>query len=224
MGKVIELKKLSKTYQTPGEEIHALRELDLTIEEGSFLAVMGRSGCGKTTLLNILGTLLPPTSGSYQLRGREVNGLSQKEIAALRRTEIGFVFQQYRLLRAYSVWENICMPFVLNHDKPDRAYLEDLAASCGIYEKLDKYPDQLSGGEQQRVAIVRAMAPKPAILLADEPTGNLDYQTGQNVMAVLASCRRQYHQTIVMATHDNECASYADQILVMSDGRIQTPA
>lgn len=216
----IVLKDIQKTYIVPGEEIHAVNGISLTIPEGEFIAIMGRSGCGKSTLLQILGTLLPPTSGSYLLRGQEVAGMNEKQISALRRREIGFVFQQYRLIREYSVWENICMPLCLDHEKPDEDYLRDLARSCGIVDKLGKYPDQLSGGEQQRVAIVRAMAHKPSIVLADEPTGNLDYHTGQEVMNVLAACRRRFHQTIVMVTHDRETASYADNVLMMEDGRI----
>ena len=220
MSTQIELKDIQKIYSLPNEEIYALRGISLTIEEGEFVAIMGRSGCGKSTLLNILGTLLAPTSGSYLLQGKEVAGMSEKQICALRRREIGFVFQQYRLIREYSAWENICMPLCLDHAEPDEEYLQDLARSCGIRDKLGKYPDQLSGGEQQRVAIVRAMAHKPGILLADEPTGNLDSYTGQEVMSALSTCRRRFQQTIVMVTHDKETASYADRVLTMEDGMI----
>lgn len=217
----IVLKNLCKTYSMPGEEIHAVRDITLTIPNREFIAIMGRSGCGKSTLLQILGTLLAPTSGSYLLRGQEVAGMNEKQVSALRRREIGFVFQQYRLIREYSVWENICMPLCLDRAKPDEDYIMDLARSCGISDKMGKYPDQLSGGEQQRVAIVRAMAAKPSILLADEPTGNLDYKTGKEIMYVLQVCRARFHQTIVMVTHDRETASCADQVWWMEDGQIQ---
>lgn len=147
--------------------------------------------------------------------------MNEKQVSALRRREIGFVFQQYRLIREYSVWENICMPLCLDRAKPDEDYIMDLARSCGISDKMGKYPDQLSGGEQQRVAIVRAMAAKPSILLADEPTGNLDYKTGKEIMYVLQVCLARFHQTIVMVTHDRETASCADQVWWMEDGQIQ---
>ena len=168
------LKGISKTYLAPNGEVHALRQVDFQVAEGEFVAVMGRSGSGKSTLLNILGTLLKPTSGEYILRGQQVDQMTEDQILALRRKDIGFVFQRYRLLRAYSIWENICMPLALDQADVDAEYLEDLAERCGIPDKLDNYPDQLSGGEQQRVALIRAMAHKPAVVLADEPTGNLE--------------------------------------------------
>ncbi len=213
------LKGISKTYLAPNGEVHALRQVDFQVAEGEFVAVMGRSGSGKSTLLNILGTLLKPTSGEYILRGQQVDQMTEDQILALRRKDIGFVFQRYRLLRAYSIWENICMPLALDQADVDAEYLEDLAERCGIPDKLDNYPDQLSGGEQQRVALIRAMAHKPAVVLADEPTGNLDYKTGMSIMSLMEDCRREFGQTIVMVTHDNECASYADRIVRLEDGR-----
>ena len=213
------LKGISKTYLAPNGEVHALRQVDFQVAEGEFVAVMGRSGSGKSTLLNILGTLLKPTSGEYILRGQQVDQMTEDQILALRRRDIGFVFQRYRLLRAYSIWENICMPLALDQADVDAEYLEDLAERCGIPDKLDNYPDQLSGGEQQRVALIRAMAHKPAVVLADEPTGNLDYKTGMSIMSLMEDCRREFGQTIVMVTHDNECASYADRIVRLEDGR-----
>ena len=224
MAEPIVLKNICKTYFLPGEEIHAVDDVSLTIPEGEFISIMGRSGCGKSTLLQILGTLLAPTSGSYLLRGRKVAGMNEKQVSALRRREIGFVFQQYRLIKEYSIWENICMPLCLDRAKPDEDYIRDLARSCGISDKLGKYPDQLSGGEQQRAAIVRAMAIKPSILLADEPTGNLDHRTGQDVMHALEICRRRFQQTIVMVTHDPETAACADTIWWMEDGKIYPDA
>ena len=200
--------------------VTALNGVSLEIPEGELIAIMGRSGSGKSTLLNILGTLQKPTSGTYWLEGQAVDQMSEKQILSLRRKKLGFVFQQYRLLPAYTVWENICLPLALDRMPADRAYLENLAERCGIQDKLDAYPDQLSGGQQQRAALVRAMSHKPAVLLADEPTGNLDYRTGMEVMSLLLECRREYGQTVVMVTHDNECADYADRILHMEDGVI----
>lgn len=217
---IVSLKKISKTYLASNGEVHALSGVDLTVEEGEFVAVMGRSGSGKSTLLNIIGTLLKPTSGEYCLRERRVDEMKESEILSLRRREIGFVFQKYRLLRSYTTWENICMPLALDQVTADEEYLKILAERCGLLDKLDKYPDQLSGGEQQRAAILRAMSHKPAVVLADEPTGNLDYRTGMQVMHVMMDCRRDFGQTIIMVTHDNECASYADRIVMLEDGKI----
>ena len=213
------LNGISKTYLASNGEVHALRQVDFQVKEGEFVAVMGRSGSGKSTLLNIIGTLLKPTSGEYFLRGQQVDQMTEDQILALRRREIGFVFQRYRLLRAYTIWENICMPLALDQAEVDAAYLEDLAERCGIGDKLDNYPDQLSGGEQQRVALIRAMAHKPAVVLADEPTGNLDYKTGMAIMELMEDCRREYSQTILMVTHDRECASYADRVVTLEDGK-----
>lgn len=214
------LKDISKTYIAANEEIHALNHINFAVKEGEFVAIMGRSGSGKSTLLNILGTLQKPTSGEYFLGSQNVNRLSENEILTLRRREIGFVFQKFRLLSSYTIWENICMPLALDHAVPDFDYLKTLAERCGISDKLDVYPDQLSGGEQQRVAFIRAMANKPSIVLADEPTGNLDYKTGMAVMNLMADCRKEFGQTIIMVTHDNECASYADRVIALEDGKI----
>ena len=217
---IIVLKGVSKVYQASNGIVHAVNDVDLSVLSGEFLAVMGRSGSGKSTLLQIIGTLQQPSKGEYFLNGKRVDQMKETEILALRRREIGFVFQHYQLLRAYTVWENICMPLALDHVPADIAYLETLAERCGIADKLDEYPDQLSGGQQQRVAIVRGMAHKPSVLLADEPTGNLDYKTGMQIMQVILDCRREFGQTVVMVTHDNECADYADRVIHLEDGRL----
>lgn len=214
------LQEISKTYLASNGEVHALRHVDFQVTEGEFVAVMGRSGSGKSTLLNIVGTLIQPTEGKYFLRGQQVDQMSENQILALRRKEIGFVFQRYRLLRPYTAWENICMPLALEQADVDAEYLQELAERCGIADKLDNYPDQMSGGEQQRVALIRAMANKPAVVLADEPTGNLDYKTGMAIMGLMEDCRREFGQTILMVTHDNECAAYADRLVMLEDGKI----
>lgn len=218
---MVRMEGIRKTYLTSHGEVHALNGVDLTVEEGEFLAIMGRSGSGKSTLLNIIGTLQKPTAGSYFLRERQVDQMTEKEILELRRREIGFVFQQYRLLASYTIWENICMPLALDQMEVDEEYIQNLAERCGILEKLDAYPDQLSGGEQQRAALIRAMAHKPSIVIADEPTGNLDYRTGMEIMNLITECRLSFGQTILMVTHDNECASYADRVIAMEDGKIK---
>ena len=218
---MVRLEGIRKTYLTSHGEVHALNGVDLIVEEGEFLAVMGRSGSGKSTLLNIIGTLQKPTAGSYFLRERQVDQMTEKEILELRRREIGFVFQQYRLLASYTIWENICMPLALDQMEVDEEYIQNLAERCGILEKLDAYPDQLSGGEQQRAALIRAMAHKPSIVIADEPTGNLDYRTGMEIMNLITECRLSFGQTILMVTHDNKCASYADRVIAMEDGKIK---
>ena len=217
---IVHISGISKKYPASTSEIFALRQVDFQVEEGEFVAIMGRSGSGKSTLLNIIGTLIKPTTGEYFLRGERVDQMSEDQILALRRKEIGFVFQQYRLFRSYSVWENICMPLALDQVEVDADYLQELASRCGIADKLDNYPEQLSGGEQQRVALIRAMAHKPAVVLADEPTGNLDYKTGMAIMQLMEDCRREFGQTIIMVTHDKESADYADRLVILEDGKI----
>ena len=216
---LIQLEHISKIYtETGAQKIQPLTDLNFHMDEGQFIAVMGRSGSGKSTLLNIIGLLLSPTSGSYKFEGTEVSSYTEKEKAVFRRRNVGFVFQKYQLIQDMSIWENICMPCYLDHKKPDRDFIYEAAEKMGLMERLDSYPAALSGGEQQRVAIIRAMANHPKVILADEPTGNLDYATGQQVMEAITVSKRTFGQTILMVTHDNETASYADQILYMQDG------
>lgn len=221
MGTIIEMQDVSKSYQLGQKSISALRHFSIKVEEGEFVAVMGRSGSGKSTFLKIAGTLEKPDSGNVILNGREISRLSKHNICKLRQKQIGFVFQQYQLLPEYTVWDNVCMPLYISHRTPDRLYLRKLLERVQLLNRRLDYPEQLSGGEQQRVAIARAMVAKPAILLADEPTGNLDYHTGQEVMQMLCASREIYRQTIVMVTHDMESANYADRIVVIEDGRLQ---
>lgn len=216
----IVLNDITKTYHTDKLPVRAVNGISLTLEKGSFTAIVGKSGSGKSTLLKIMGTLEQPTSGTVELSGCNIAALKPKELARFRRQKIGFVFQQFQLLPEYSVWENICMPVFLDHKEVDTGYITSLCKTLQIEDKLPYSPDELSGGEQQRAAIARALSNRPAILLADEPTGNLDYQTGLETMQALEAGRALCGQTVVMVTHDQEWASRADSIIQIKDGRV----
>ena len=211
---------VSKAYQNGSEKLYALRDVNLVIEEGTFTAVMGRSGSGKTTLLNMMGALDQPTQGQVLFLGKDLGAMQEKELAALRRREIGFVFQKYQLLEEYDLWDNICVPIYLDHREPDRAYLEKILQVFGLSERKHAFPSQLSGGQQQRVAIARALAIRPVLILADEPTGNLDFKTGQEVLGLLRLSQRELGRTVVMVTHDRESAALCDRVVTIEDGRI----
>lgn len=211
---------VSKAYQNGSEKLYALRDVNLVIEEGTFTAVMGRSGSGKTTLLNMMGALDQPTQGQVLFLGKDLGAMQERELAALRRREIGFVFQKYQLLEEYDLWDNICVPIYLDHREPDRAYLEKILQVFGLSERKHAFPSQLSGGQQQRVAIARALAIRPVLILADEPTGNLDYKTGQEVLGLLRLSQRELGRTVVMVTHDRESAALCDRVVTIEDGRI----
>ena len=211
---------VSKAYQNGSEKLYALRDVNLVIEEGTFTAVMGRSGSGKTTLLNMMGALDQPTQGQVLFLGKDLGAMQEKELAALRRREIGFVFQKYQLLEEYDLWDNICVPIYLDHREPDRAYLEKILQVFGLSERKHAFPSQLSGGQQQRVAIARALAIRPVLILADEPTGNLDYKTGQEVLGLLRLSQRELGRTVVMVTHDRESAALCDRVVTIEDCRI----
>ena len=211
---------VSKAYQNGSEKLYALRDVNLVIEEGTFTAVMGRSGSGKTTLLNMMGALDQPTQGQVLFLGKDLGAMQEKELAALRRREIGFVFQKYQLLEEYDLWDNICVPIYLDHREPDRAYLEKILQVFGLSERKHAFPSQLSGGQQQRVAIARARAIRPVLILADDPTGNLDYKTGQEVLGLLRLSQRELGRTVVMVTHDRESAALCDRVVTIEDGRI----
>lgn len=221
MKTVIRLDKVSKSYTLGEKKITALKEFSFEVKSGEFVAVMGRSGSGKSTFLKIAGTLEKPDTGAVFLNGIQINGLSQKKICKIRQKKIGFIFQQYQLLPEYTIWDNVCMPLYIAHTVPDKAYIRQLLEKVGLWDRNGDYPDQLSGGEQQRVAIARAMAAKPGVILADEPTGNLDYQTGQEIMKLSCASRELYRQTIVMVTHDMDSANYADRIVYMEDGALR---
>ncbi len=211
---------LKKYYVTDTYEVHALDGVSLTAGEGKFLAVVGTSGSGKTTLLNMLGGLEVPDSGGIWIRGISLKDLDREERTVFRRRNIGFVFQQYNLIPSLSVYENIVLPLRLDGQGIDERFLEEITDLLGLADKLDRLPGTLSGGQQQRTAIARAMLTKPAVLLADEPTGNLDSVTGMEVTGLLRSCAFRFHQTVIVVTHQEEVAQMADRIIRMSDGRI----
>lgn len=218
---MIRLEHVSKGYQLGKKQIQALTDLNITVEQGEFVAVMGRSGSGKSTFLKIAGTLEQPDEGKVWIGDQELQTLSEQELCKMRQTEIGFVFQKYQLLPEYSVWDNVCMPLYIAHQEPEVSYIQSILQHVGLWERRMDYPEELSGGEQQRVAIARAMSAKPELILADEPTGNLDYRTGQEIMRMLRASRELYLQTIVMVTHDMESANYADRIVILEDGKLR---
>ena len=220
MESILKAVGLKKHYGSGETEVRALDGVDLEIERGKFTAIIGTSGSGKSTLLNMLGGLDTPTEGSVQIGGTELARLDREQATIFRRKQIGFVFQNYNLIPVLTVWENIVFPLSLDGQKPDRPFIMKVAELLGLEEKLDSLPGHLSGGQQQRVAIARALASKPAIILADEPTGNLDSRTSDDVMGLLQMSSREFHQTIVMITHNPEIAQMADRIVRIEDGRI----
>ena len=213
---------LEKVYGTGEARVRALDGVDLDVEQGEFVAVVGTSGSGKSTLLHMLGGLDRPTAGTVEVEGRNIFALSDEALTVFRRRKIGFVFQAYNLVPVLSVWENIVLPVQLDGRRPDKAYLAQVVEALGLSEKLDRLPGQLSGGQQQRVAIARALAAQPAILLADEPTGNLDSKTSQDVLSLMKVTGRRFSQTMVMITHNEEIAQLADRIVRIEDGHIVT--
>ena len=220
MMTILETKDLRKVYGSGDTEVRALDGVDLTVEKGEFVAVVGTSGSGKSTLLHMLGGLDRPTSGTVTVDGRELSALKDEELTIFRRRKIGFVFQNYNLVPVLNVYENIVLPIQLDGKAPDRGYVDQIIETLGLGNKLQNLPNNLSGGQQQRVAIARALAAKPAILLADEPTGNLDSRTSQDVMSLLKVTAQKFSQTIVMITHNEELAQMADRIIRIEDGRI----
>ena len=219
---ILETKDLRKHYGSGETEVRALDGVDLTVEKGEFAAVVGTSGSGKSTLLHMLGGLDRPTSGSVTVDGKNIFSLKDEALTIFRRRKIGFVFQNYNLVPVLSVYENIVLPIQLDGQKPDAAYVDQIIETLGLEKKLRNLPNNLSGGQQQRVAIARALAAKPAIILADEPTGNLDSRTSQDVMALLKITSQKFAQTIVMITHNEEIAQMADRIIRIEDGKIRS--
>lgn len=211
---------LTKHYTTDTYEVHALDGVSLSVEEGEFLAVVGTSGSGKTTLLNMLGGLDVPTSGGVWIRGVSLKDMTGEERTVFRRRNIGFVFQQYNLVPALSVYENIVLPLRLDGQQIDEPLLDEIISILGLKDKMERLPETLSGGQQQRTAIARALLSKPAVLLADEPTGSLDSATGMEVVGLLRSCAARVHQTVIVVTHQEEVAQAADRIIRMADGKI----
>ena len=212
--------ELRKVYGTGPAQVEALRGIDLRIEKGEFAAIMGPSGSGKSTLLHILGTVDKPTSGRVFVEGREISNLSPGEAAIYRRRKAGIIYQSYNLIPGLSVRDNILLPLLLDGRKPDGNLFEEITDRLGLKAFLDLLPGQLSGGQQQRTAIARAIAAKPSIILADEPTGNLDSKTGDEVMALLKFSARKYGQTLVVITHNEDIAQMADRTIVIEDGKV----
>lgn len=217
---VLQVNSLKKIYGQGENAVHALDGVDLAVEKGEFVAIVGTSGSGKSTLLHMLGGLDRPTSGTVQVDGRDLSTLKDEELTIFRRRKIGFVFQNYNLVPVLNVMDNILLPIRLDGRKEDKAYLDEIIRTLGLEQKLENLPNNLSGGQQQRVAIARALAAKPAIILADEPTGNLDSKTSQDVLSLLKVTSERFCQTIVMITHNEEIAQLADRIIRIEDGRI----
>ena len=217
---VLQTAGLRKVYGAGDTEVRALDGVDLTVESGEFVAVVGTSGSGKSTLLHMLGGLDRPTSGKVYVDGNDIFALKDDELTIFRRRRIGFVFQAYNLVPVLSVYENIVLPIELDGGTVDKSYVDEIIRTLGLECKLLSLPSQLSGGQQQRVAIARALAAKPAILLADEPTGNLDSRTSQDVLALLRVTGEKFGQTIVMITHNEEIAQLAHRIVRIEDGKI----
>ncbi|MFA9463114.1 MAG: ABC transporter ATP-binding protein [Velocimicrobium sp.] len=217
---ILETKDLTKTYGFGETAVHALDGVDFTVKVGEFVAIVGMSGSGKSTLLHILGGLDRPTNGSVIVDGKEIFTLKEEALTIFRRRKIGFVFQNYNLVPVLNVYENIVLPVQLDGNEPDKAYVDQIFETLGIESKLQNLPNNLSGGQQQRVAIARALASKPAIILADEPTGNLDSKTSQDVLGLLKVSSQKFNQTIVMITHNEEIAQLADRIIRIEDGKI----
>ena len=217
---IVEAREIKKYYGSGEARVKALNGITLSIKKGEFVAVVGSSGSGKTTLLNMIGGLDVPDSGEVIIDGKRLNDFSDDELTVFRRRKIGFIFQQYNLLPMLNVWENIILPVKMDGLKADREYLKEVTAMLGLSDKQDRLPEELSGGQQQRVAIARALAAKPAIVLADEPTGNLDSRTSQDVLGLLKITGEKYSQTIVMITHNEEIAQLADRIVRIEDGKI----
>ena len=219
---VLKTNSLRKIYGAGDTEVRALDGVDLSVEKGEFVAVVGTSGSGKSTLLHMLGGLDRPTSGSVTVDGQEIFSLKDEALTIFRRRKVGFIFQNYNLVPVLSVYENIVLPIQLDGRKPDGPYVDQIVETLGLEKKLQNLPGQLSGGQQQRVAIARALAAKPAIVLADEPTGNLDSKTSQDVMSLLKITSEKFAQTIVMITHNEEIAQLADRIIRIEDGTIRS--
>lgn len=220
MSIILQAEKLYKEYKTSSGAVNALNGVDLSIEKGLFYAIIGRSGSGKSTLLHVLSGLDRPTSGKVLIDGVDMFSFSDEKMAIFRRRSMGFVFQQFNLLDEYSVLNSICMPLRLDGRKPDETFLAEVTKMLGIEEKLKKYPYELSGGEQQRVAIARSILAKPHIIFADEPTGNLDKKAGEDTLNLLSSCAARFGQTLIIVTHDLEIAKKADRIIKIEDGKI----
>lgn len=217
---VLETRDLKKYYGNEPNITKALDGVSLSVERGEFLAIVGTSGSGKSTLLNMIGGLDVPTSGKVFVEDRDLSELKEEQLTIFRRRKIGFIFQNYNLVPVLNVYENITLPVELDGNKVDRNFLQEVVRMLALEDKLDNLPNNLSGGQQQRVAIARALISKPAIVLADEPTGNLDSRTSSDVLGLLKGTSQNFHQTLVMITHNSEIAQLADRIVRIEDGKI----
>lgn len=220
MHPILETIDLVKTYGDGDHQIKAIDHTSITVEHGEFVAVVGRSGSGKSTLLHMLGGLDRPDSGQVIISGQDLFSLKDEQLAVFRRRKIGFIFQDFNLIPALNVWENIVLPIGLDGKRVNKDYVMDIIQSIGMEDRLKALPSTLSGGQKQRTAIARALASRPAIILADEPTGNLDSHTEMEVVAMLKSCVAKYGQTLVMITHDETIAQMADRTLIIEDGKV----
>ncbi len=220
MNTILRTENLCKFYGKGENEVRAVQDANLSIKQGEFVAIIGKSGSGKSTLLHMLGGLDMPTKGTVFVKEKDIFKLKEDELAVFRRRKIGFIFQAFNLVSSINVWENIVLPIGLDGGTVDKAYVKDIISTLDIGNKLYNLPNTLSGGQQQRVAIARAIASKPDIILADEPTGNLDSKTGDEVIGLLKMTAQKYGQTLVMITHDEDIAQIADRVLVIEDGRV----
>ncbi len=220
MKAILETEDLVKYYGEGENQVRAIDHTSMQVQHGEFVAVVGRSGSGKSTLLHMLGGLDRPDSGKVYIEGRDIFDLKDEQLAVFRRSKIGFIFQDYNLMPALNVWENIVLPIGLDGKKVKKDFVLDIVKSIGMEERLHAMPNQLSGGQKQRVAIARALAARPAIILADEPTGNLDSHTEMEVISILKNCVSKYGQTLVMITHDETIAQMADRVIVIADGKV----
>ncbi len=220
MEAILKVEGISKTYRSGSVEVPALKKCDIEFEKGEFVAIIGKSGSGKSTLLRILGTMDKPDGGVVEIEGQNVLNMSDKELSAFRRQKIGYVYQDYSLFPEFTAYENIIMPLVLDKKDANKDEIDELMERLEISHCRDKFPSQMSGGEQQRVAIARALATHPAVIFADEPTGNLDAASAENVAQMLSLASENYNQTIIMVTHDMQMAEHADRILTIVDGNV----
>lgn len=221
MEPIVQTVDLCKYYGKGENQVKAVQHASLTIRKGEFTAIVGKSGSGKSTLLHMIGGLDTPTSGRVLIKGKDIFSYKEDALAVFRRRKIGFIFQAFNLVSSINVWENIVLPIGLDGRKVDEKFIMDIVRTLGLEEKLHNLPNTLSGGQQQRVAIARALASKPDILCADEPTGNLDSHTSEEVIGLLKMSVEKYGQTLVMITHDEDIAQIADRILVIEDGKVE---
>ena len=222
MGDILRAEGICKTYHTGMVDVHALKKCDINIRKGEFTAIIGKSGSGKLTLLRILGSMDRPDEGKVYIDDIDISELNDRQLSKLRREKIGYVYQNYSLIPEYTAYENIALPVILDNQDVDEDEINELLVSLQIEHCRNKFPDQMSGGEQQRTAIARALIMHPAVVYADEPTGNLDAESAENVAAMLSLAASKYKQTIVMVTHDKQMAEYADRIFNIVDGHVRT--